>query len=59
MVAPPHTCVRSLSVTHDSLRGVLALHTCRAPLRSDDIGDVSWCSTCLQLRETAVLSTAI
>ena len=41
MVAPLHTCVRSLSVSHASLRGVLALHTCRAPVRSDDIDDVS------------------
>ena len=59
MVALPNTCVRSLPVSHDSLGGVLALHTCRAPVRSDDIDDVSWCSTCLQLRETAVLNTAI
>ena len=41
MAAPPNTCVQSLSVLHVSLGGVLALHTCRAPVRSDDIGDVS------------------
>ena len=52
MAAPPNTCVQSLPVSHDSLGGVLALHTCRAPVRSDDIGDVSCCSTCLQLRES-------
>ena len=44
LVAPLNTSANSPTVSNDSLRDVVALHTCRVPVRSDDIDVVSWCS---------------
>ena len=40
-MALPSTSADSPTVSNDSLRGVVALHTCRVQVRSDDIDDVS------------------
>ena len=52
LVAPLNTSAHSPTVSKDSLHDVAALHTCRVPVYSDDIYDVSWCCTRLQLKDS-------
>ena len=52
MVAPLNTSADSQTVSNNPLRDVVALHTCRVPVHSDDIDDVSWCCTRLQLTDS-------
>ena len=52
LVAPLNTSAVSPTVLNDSLRDVVALHTCRVPVRSDDIDDISWWCTRLQLKDS-------
>ena len=40
-MAPLNTSADSPMVSNDSLRDVVALHTCRVPVHSEDIDDVS------------------
>ena len=52
LVAPLKTSADSPMVSNDSPRDVVALHTCRVSVHSDDIDDVSWCCTRLQLTDS-------
>ena len=40
-MVPLNTSADSPTMLNDSLRDVVALHTCRVPVRSDDIDAVS------------------
>ena len=51
-MAPLNTSADSPTVSNDSLHDVVALQTCRVPVHSDDIDDVSWCCTRLQLTDS-------
>ena len=53
-MVPLNTSAHSPTVSNDSLRDVVALHTCRVPVHSDDIDDVSWCCTRLQLTDSGL-----
>ena len=51
LMAPLNTSADTPSVSNDTLRDVVALNTCRVPVRSDDIYAVSWWCTRLQLTD--------
>ena len=51
-MAPLNTSADSPTVSNHSLRDVVALHTCRVPVRYDDIDDVSWWCMRLQLTDS-------
>ena len=52
LVAPLNMSADLPTVSNDCLRDVVALHTCRVPVHNDDIDDVSWCCTRLQLTDS-------